>query len=263
MNQVKKYIYGSVNDGQDFISLLHFLYLQPYNSVRPITQGFADGFITNEGKLYIWMPTPPEKDDEQQNYIAKSRKNIAKLLANNYDELILDLRNNIGGNFFTFYNTLLPFFRLKVSATLHQILMFGEDLQGNLSNVFFEHNGIIGIKFTNGYVMKNDVYPLKSVSKPLNKVAILVNERTMSSSEIMCILFLENFPGAKLYGNDTGGLTNGCNLNKIDGAEIKVPIFTFKSSSVENNTSNNLNLLHNYKGKIKAEANNLNIFMRK
>jgi hypothetical protein len=267
MDIIKKFSYNKLYDGQDFVSLAHFIYLQPHTSVRPISQGYADGFlIPSSNSLYIWMPTPPNSDAEQLNYIKQSRRKIDKLILGQYSNLILDLRNNIGGIFFTFYNVLLPFLRLKVSATEHQTLMYGLDGNGELSNEFFENNGWIAIKFASGYVMKEEIYSLRAKSRDLASVTILVNERTMSSAEIMCILFQQNFSDVKVYTSNTisagtGGLTNGCSLYKLDNAEVKVPVFTFVAGSVANNAEKKN--MRNYTGGIPAQPMPADLILRK
>jgi Peptidase family S41 len=259
IDKFKNTFYDECYDSQDFCNILHFISLQPYYNARVVSQPYANGFITRDNALYIWMPTPPEDDSMQKSYVQKSRANIEKLVAKymHGNTLILDLRNNIGGNFFTFYNTLLPLLRLVLKPGKN-ILLFGEDTSGELSNIFYEENNFACIKFSSGHILSEKIIPAKNVlsAKQINETIILVNERTMSSAEIICIILLENFPNAKIYGCDTGGLTNGCNMTKLIGVEIKVPIFIFKASNIANNAKiadgcKNI-LCTNYNGKIPA-----------
>lgn len=255
---IKNLCYDKLEDNQDYISVEHFLSLQSRNLVILNSIVYLNGFLTQDKRLYIWFPTPPIKDELQNDYIKKSRKNLERLLKLDFLSIILDMRNNIGGTFFTFFDTLYPIMKFNKEKN---ILMFGKNINEEFSTIFYTDHKKINIKFQNGEISSKQLTKSKIFLEKFNKIEILINEKTMSSAEIITIVLKNNFDETIIYGTHTGGLTNGCSKRTFYHEEsdgfVLIPIFTFAASSVDKNmiafNEKKFDGLNIYLGKIHAD----------
>ena len=209
------------NINQKYISFAHFLSLQPRECLKVRDEYYPDMMIW-EGKLYIWLPTPPKKMSDQGKYSAECRKRLAEVIREGtpFSEILLDVRGNIGGVLSTVVNAVYPIFAPRINGTyLYGINKKGETVT-KFEIVNQENNKITHYIRTSTGPIKAEIMPIdesligKFDSKP---ISILCNRYTMSTGEIMCII-VRKF-GGTIYGEHTRGLTNG--MESISTADVK------------------------------------------
>lgn len=117
---------------------------------------------------------------------------------------IVDLRGNSGGNVYPMIQALLPFIRKGT-------LGYFEYKTGDRKAWKYNKSGLfVGDK----KILKSNKkeYQLKNKS---SNTAILINNQTASSAEMLSIIFKE-MPNCKLIGDKTKGLTTGNKSIKMD-----------------------------------------------
>ena len=236
-----------------------------------------DGYI-HQSRIFIWLPTPNSSTEVQAEYVAKCRNLINDLLQQNPDftELVLDLRCNIGGVLAVFINAILPIiagcdlfkglfgnvpdegqsflssergqstFESKIGFPQKDgLYMDGKDVNDKTITTFKIkrlQNGKLQHEIdVNGDIMTADLLPVDiAIANKFRgkRISILCNRYTMSSGEILCMLFRYigelGYFDCKLYGEKTRGLTNGCIVKGITTtetdktlieSEVMVPIY--------------------------------------
>lgn len=116
-------------------------------------------------------------------------KQIETLDNNNIDKWIIDLRNNGGGNRYPMLSGLAP--------------IIGNGLVG----YSIKSNKYIPEKIKNGTINFSSLETVKYTTKnPYKKIAVLINEKTGSSGEMVAIALL-GFERIKSFGQESGGFT--------------------------------------------------------
>jgi C-terminal processing protease CtpA/Prc len=240
-DEISQYIKGIAKstfckpkDKQKYISLAHFVSLQPRECMFVKDNFVPDGMIS-DGKMYIWFPTPGKGKEVQNLYASAARECIDKLVTecDNFSEVIVDVRNNIGGILSTFINAILPLichdvrFAGKSDAPSY---LYGIDKNGKKECDFKICDNTHRIIFSNGESLDDELIPIKDSERDRfagKKISVLCNKYTMSSGEIVCIIM--RMLGHKIYGEKTRGLTNGC--KNISSGSIKSALVPYYSIS--------------------------------
>lgn len=214
-----------------FVSLAHFVTLQSMECIKLTESYMPDGYADGS-RIFIWLPTPDKSREQQAEYVTVARSLITRLIAEvpNPTEVVIDLRCNIGGVLSTFINAILPFIIGGIAKLPNGIYMHGRDNSNREIAKFYITNAtnilqhIIDVE---GDLIVTELMPAEPL-KCMN-FSILCNRYTMSSGEILCMVFRYlaeqgNF-ACKLYGEKTRGLTNGCVEKSIGDAKVMVPIY--------------------------------------
>lgn len=220
------------------ISLAHFVSLQPRECMFVKDSFVPEAKIIN-GILYFWMPTPGKGKEAQITYAKAARECISQLANEDFSEIIIDVRNNIGGVLSTFINSILPFvchdprfnvfeLRSDKSESLYntfQPYMFGINKDGKQECRFVIEGTNHRIMFDNDS-LDDELIPIEITEKDRfagKKIHVICNKYTMSSGEIICIIM--RMLGHKIYGEKTRGLTNGC--RSIESSTVKSALIPY------------------------------------
>jgi C-terminal processing protease CtpA/Prc len=207
---------------QRYASLSHFISMQPREMIKVEEEYLPEGFACKNSKLlYLWLPTPSKNAESQADYVAKARKLLIDLPAEcpDFEQIYIDVRNNIGGILVTFINSVLP-----LLLDLPECYMIGISKDDEVVAKFF----IDKAKWTHNMKIGSDsISPLLPVSESQiftgKKISVFCNRYTMSSGEILCMLF--RLLGHKIYGEKTRGLTNGCLQHNFSDAKVMIPFY--------------------------------------
>lgn len=210
-----------------YVSLAHFVTLQSMECVKLTESYMPDGYAS-DSKIFIWLPTPDKSRDQQAEYVATARALIDRLTAEIPNaEVVIDLRCNIGGVLSTFIDAILPFIIEGITALADGIYMYGKDASNNKIAKFYINQNNEHVIDVDGDLIVSKLTPAKPVK--CSNISILCNKYTMSSGEILCMVFrylgeLGNF-ACKIYGEKTRGLTNGCVEKTLGNTKVMVPVY--------------------------------------
>lgn len=227
MEDVKSYIEGISKSSfckpkwQYHISFAHFLSLQPRECVKVRDEFYPDAVIV-KNILYVWLPTPPKKNMDQDKYASECRKRLVEVTKGaTFSEIMFDVRGNIGGVLSTVVNAVYPIIADRLSGKyLSGISKAGDEV------TTFELIDGMHILNPSGDVMKTVMLPVEAelrdifAGKPINA---LCNRFTMSTGEIMCIIVRKL--GGIIYGEHTRGLTNG--MEVISNSKVKSALIPY------------------------------------
>ncbi len=215
-----------------YVSIAHFVTLQSMQCIQLKESYVPDGYAhsrENNSRIFIWLPTPDSSAEEQVKYVAESRKLINRLVEENpnFTELVLDLRCNIGGVLAVFIDAILPI--ISGSPIINGNYMYGKDVNDKVIATFTIKDGKHIINVDGENIIAN----LTEVNTPNvfagKNISILCNRFTMSSGEILCMLFRYlgelGYFNCKIYGEKTRGLTNGCIVRSLGETEVMIPIY--------------------------------------
>lgn len=246
-----------------YVSIAHYVTLQSMQCLQLKESYLPDGYFRhpdgnvhqndryfhhsngniNSSRIFIWLPTPDSSAERHAEYVAKCRNLIDDLVQQNPDftELVLDLRCNIGGVLATFINAILPIiagygpFREVIEGSSKKIeYMHGKDVNDkNIATFTIEKSAgkLQHIINVDGDILVSDLLPVSPISDKFKgkRISILCNRYTMSSGEILCMLFRHlgemGYFDCKLYGEKTRGLTNGCMVKTIGDVSVTIPIY--------------------------------------
>lgn len=246
-DEISQYINGIAmstfckpKEKQKYISLAHFVSLQPRECMFVKDNFVPDGMIIN-GRIYIWFPTPGKGKAAQQEYAKAARDCIDRLVSecSNFTEVIVDVRNNIGGILSTFINAILPLisyeyrFSCKIRDSGYTPYMYGIGKNGEKECEFRIEGNNHRIVFSDSESLDDELIPIKDTEKDRfagKKIYVLCNKYTMSSGEIVCIIM--RMLGHKIYGEKTRGLTNGCkNTSTINVKSALIPYYSISDGA--------------------------------
>lgn len=223
---------------QRYISLAHFLSLQPRECMKVKDEHYPDMMVGSVREIfgrpddtriaYIWLPTPPKKSSDQNKYVEKCRRRMMTLVGSQFDEVLLDVRGNIGGVLSTVIDAIYP----MLAKRLEGVYLHGIDNVGKRVATFeflnYHDGKIIHLIRPSEAYIPADILPVEPEladifdNKPIN---ILCNRYTMSTGEIICIVVRKI--GGKIYGEKTRGLTNGMEIISGDRAtRVFVPYYS-------------------------------------
>lgn len=187
-----------------FLSISHFLYLQPHDIVKQLSYANADARVLNNGNLYVWLPGT---DDMNFEYVAKARNCIYRVMREspNFKEITLDLRNNPGGIMLDFINAIYPLYKLFIPDNRDKTELMYIYNRGVVITKFILYKNKVSLYKISGESFNTYIYEIPDdikeiIKKKFGKIKfnILANERSGSSSEITIVIFLD-FANAKLY----------------------------------------------------------------
>lgn len=221
---------------QVYISLEHFVSLQPRECMFVKDKFMPDGIIASN-RIYLWFPTPGKGDNIQREYAQVARNRIRELVAEcpNFSEVIVDMRNNIGGILSTFIDALLPLFICDNSfMDKDGVYMYGINNKGNTEARFVIENNTHKICFSGDSSLDDELIPIEDTEKTVfagKPIHVICNRYTMSSGEIICILMRKL--GHKIYGENTRGLTNGCRITKSGNTKrALIPYYSISDGKI-------------------------------
>jgi hypothetical protein len=227
---INKGSFCKANTDERFVSLAHFVTLQSMECIK-LTESYMPNGYSDNNKLFIWLPTPDKSRDQQAVYVRESRALIARLLAEvpNPTEITIDLRCNIGGVLSVFIDAILPFVIEPLTAI--KTYMHGKNMHHKVIadfNLRISNSAkITHVINVEGDLIESELQPAEPVKCP--RFNVLCNRYTMSSGEILCMLFRYlgelGYFTCKLYGEKTRGLTNGCVEKTVGSAKIMVPVY--------------------------------------
>lgn len=173
-------------------------YTSQFNSKNQIIPNIKTNVIDKE-IIYLELKGFASNDSLSNLYSKKIYKTIDTL--KKFNEWIIDLRNNSGGK--------QGMFPLGFSVFLNNsIINYSKDNRNNL----------IVNKISKGVFLRNeekiDSIKTKDYKKLKNKIAILINENTKSSAEILAFSLRKN-ANAKLFGSKTAGLLSNINVYSL------------------------------------------------
>lgn len=219
---IAKASFCDVKERQRYISLAHFLSLQPRECMKVKDEFSPDGMIINK-KLYFWVPTPPSKNPQQ--YIADSHAKLTELSKYDFDEIIIDVRNNIGGVLSTVIDAIYPIIQDRINGEY----MYGVDNKSKKIASFTLSGGVHTIS-VRGVPISDVMTECQSI--PAKPISVICNRYTMSTGEIVCMIVRKL--GGTVYGERTRGLTNGMEIISSDTVKsVWVPVYTLCMDGVK------------------------------
>lgn len=183
------------------------------------------------GIFRLYFPTPYKYNTPADNLklIQYTHKLIKKHLQPGLKKIIIDLRANLGGDFTIFYSalyTLLPDYKNKEIIT--GVNAQGEEVMRMKND---NDNFVMFIKRPGS--SKFDL----AVNKPLIKQKIIhkvpvyveINEKSMSSSQLIAIMFLQTYGRSRVSGYAPELYTNGSLvIPGFDQNVVVIPYYFFK-----------------------------------
>jgi C-terminal processing protease CtpA/Prc len=216
---INKGSFCTANSGE-YISLAHFATLQSMKCIQLKESYLPDGY-NRGGKMFIWLPTPGKSEEDQGVYITATRDLINKLVLEDFTDVYIDLRCNIGGVLSTFIDSILP----MIYTSIPENYLQGKNCRDEITtNFYLKKSEMKHIIDVDGGIIVHNLQPVENVDKFSGKrFHILCNRYTMSSGEILCIIF-RNL-GHEIIGEKTRGLTNGCIIRKTINSEVTIPAY--------------------------------------
>jgi hypothetical protein len=194
------------------------------DSISPLLAGDGLGYSIKDncmpvvkvvGKiLHIMFPTPDKLDEKAKcsTLIAKTQKMI--LGAQPATSVVLDLRGNIGGDFSLFYGSLY--------AILPELHILGDRNGVEIAEIFDDGQDLV-IRANSVDVYRRQVQRCRKLNLP---VTVIVNERSMSSAQLIAILISTN--GGTLIGAAPANYTNGT----LSDGVANVMAYNFKYKNI-------------------------------
>jgi len=231
IKDIDRVTFCDTKEQQKYISLAHFVSLQPRECMKVKDDYSPDGMIINR-RLYFWLPTPPKKQGAE-TYITDARNKLKELVQQPFDEIIIDVRNNIGGILSIVIDAMLPIICDNIDNTDNRgsteksnEYLFGVDNKGKRMASFTLTNNehIINVE---GSTIREVLHPVEPelVGKFNKPISVICNRYTMSTGEIVCIIV--RLMGGVVYGERTRGLTNGMTIISTNKTKsVAIPTYT-------------------------------------
>ena len=202
------------------------LFMNNY-TIESVVYPIVDIMKTNQ--LYIYFPTPFGKaTNKQKTEIIKfTNEKITHFLKNNkIINVVIDLRNNYGGDFSVFYDSLisvLPDYNNKIIVTGYN------PKYGDVAKICNENGYLrIYIKTPNESKM-NCHYSYKLLNKKIynGNITVLIDKKSMSSSQLIAIMCRDH----TVIGSAPELYTNGSLQISIPNMSTVIPYYYFKDSN--------------------------------
>lgn len=185
-------------------------------------------YIEHPDFIQFIFPSPPfeNKHDSKllritTRFVTETRHVIDEIISKNPQKIVIDLRNNIGGYLYVFYNGLLPLLPQRKNLIMTGIARDGSEI------IHFTNTGdrlILATPDKKTIIEEINLDPIRS--RPKCPVVVQVNKRSASSAEFIMVLFKqENLP---VIGEPTLGLTTGMQSARIGDATVALPVYIFK-----------------------------------
>lgn len=195
---------------------------EPENYIWPF-------YLEHTDFIQFVFPSPPFDEDHvkikkiAKIFIQETRNCINEIIDKKPKKIVLDLRNNVGGFIYVFYDALLPL----LPHIEGQKVMFGIDKNGCEVMNFSQMNGKMLLVTNNVNLEGHKLSPVQK--RPSCEIEIWVNSRSASSSEFVMILCGQE--GYNIVGGPTLGLTTGMTSFDLDGGTASLPTYMFKDKN--------------------------------
>lgn len=195
---------------------------EPENYIWPF-------YIEHNDFIQFVFPSPPFDEDHSKikkivkEFVQETRKCINEIIDKNPKKIVLDLRNNVGGFIYVFYDALLPL----LPQVEGQKVMFGIDKNGCEVMNFSQMHGQMFLITNTINLEGHKLLPVKK--KPSCEIELWVNSRSASSSEFIMILCAQE--GYNIVGGPTMGLTTGMTSFDLDGGIASLPTYVFQDKT--------------------------------
>ncbi|CAN0384243.1 unnamed protein product, partial [Ascophyllum nodosum] len=174
-------------------------------------------FIDNKFTLYFPTPDIKLSDDEIEMLIQHTHDLIDEGMSQNPDRVVLDMKGNHGGNFYVFYASLYPFL-----PYINPIII-GVNKQGEKVAEIRDDNDVLRIIIEGMCVYSKKITRTKKYDI---KVHLEIDERSMSSSQLITLIFLQTLGQSYITGNSPALYTNGSSFVRGEN-EFYIPYYIF------------------------------------
>ena len=169
---------------------------------------------------YIYMT---KKDNEK--LIKYTQGLINKGLKEKPDKVIIDLRGNVGGDFTVFYSAL---YALLPST---KTIITGTDMETDVAKIEFEKNNMT-IHFRGREIFSKKIKTVKKSfyydSPDPPPIYVRINDKSMSSSQLIAIMFIQEFGRDHVLGSAPAKYTNGSLVDPSFADNVVYPGYIFK-----------------------------------
>ena len=192
-----------------------------------------EGYVGNDKELFVLKI----RSFKSSRYKKIYRRTFRTLRKNKIENLVIDLRNNGGGNLSNSYRLLKYLMETEQTITLKTHVKnypYRKYTKGNITFKFTKYAlKKMGTKKINGdsisYIQKIKPYKKEHYT---GKLYVLINGGTFSASCIVAA-YLKNNKNATLIGRETGGTNEGCNAGitpyyTLPNTKLKVRIPAFR-----------------------------------
>lgn len=164
----------------------------------------------NEGIGYLKIPGFSGNDSRTKSFANRILSHLIEFDQNNIRGWIIDLQNNPGGNMWPMLLGVGPLLTEGVAGYFVDSKKVYQKWGYSEGKVFLDDKTVL---------QSDSAYHLRNTNK---KIAVLINKMTGSSGEAMAIAFI-GLPNARLFGEDTYGLTTGnVGLEFKDGSILHI-----------------------------------------
>ena len=169
----------------------------------------------------VYFPTPFGEltQDEKEKIVNRTRKLIDTAMKSKPERFYIDLRGNLGGDFFLFYFALYPLLpeaKVIITGVDHDNQIKAE-IKEEAGNVKFIIDGFTSIerKIPDPKKYKVDVY-------------VRINPKSMSSSQLIAIMFIQAFSRDRVLGVAPANYTNGSVPSANFDHSVVFPYYMFR-----------------------------------
>ncbi|HWY12632.1 MAG TPA: S41 family peptidase, partial [Bacteroidia bacterium] len=193
----------------------------------------SEGYVGSDKELFVLKI----RSFKSSRYKKIYRRVFRTLRKNKTENLVIDLRNNGGGNLANSYRLLKYLMETEQTITLKTHVKNYPDKKYTKGNIRFKLTKYalkkMGTKKVNGdsvfYIQKIKPYKKEHYT---GKLYVLINGWTFSASCIIAA-YLKNNKNATLVGRETGGTNEGCNAGitpyyVLPNTKLKVRIPAFR-----------------------------------
>lgn len=218
----------------------------------------SEGYVGNEKKLFVLKV----KSFKSSRYKKVYRRVFRTLRKNKTEHLVIDLRNNGGGNLENSYRLLKYLIDTTQTLTLRSHVKNYPDKKYTHGNLAFKITKFV-LKTTGEKKVKGDSTWFTEKVKPYNKkryngkVYVLINGGTFSASCIVAA-YLKESKRAIIIGSESGGTNEGCNAGitpyyTLPNTKLKVRVPAFRIIHNINPTLTGHGILPDYQIKYSFE----------
>lgn len=184
-----------------------------------------EGDIGSPIEASIYFPTPFTKASESDNkkLIKETRKLIEEATKKLGDsgKITIDLRANLGGDFSVFYSALYAL----LPEYDNRPIINGVN-SGVLVAKIEEKKGKLRIIINDNVVFEKEINPIK---KWKGRVFVRINDKSMSSSQLIAIMFIDTFGRDRVLGTAPELYTNG-SLSHPYYSGVVYPYYEFQDN---------------------------------
>lgn len=173
----------------------------------------------------IYFPTPytNSTESEKNKVIKRTRELINEAMKKEPTRFYIDLRGNLGGDFSLFYSALYPL----LPEYNNKSIIKGIDREGKDVADIFDKEGILKIKLDDAIRYQKSINKTKKYNVP---VYIKINSKSMSSSQLIAIMFIDTYGRDRVIGEAKELYTNGSKNHPHFKDSVVYPYYLFKDN---------------------------------